>query len=189
LSRRLASTQPLRCGSVRVKAGVVHTQGATAINQARAFTGEDDMEGALWQVIEDRGGHQSGSATAAYWIAPPPTWWLKALADRWLSVILLILVYCARGKSERVYRQVVTKAATGGDWKAAEFMLTHSPPTGGRRWTGWRLLGQREALYMCRGMRGRRWVFWRCWLSVGRRMTRPLNDPPGGALKQLNPPR
>ena len=117
------------CGSAAVAIPTYQrwtAQGATAINQARALTGEDDMEGALWQVIEDHGGHQSGSPTAPYWTAPPPKWWPKSLADRWLHAVLVILVYWARGQSERVYRQLVTQAATGGDWKAAEFMLTHS---------------------------------------------------------------
>ena len=117
------------CGSAVVALPTFNrwcAQGATAINQARALTGEDDMEGALWQFILDNGGHQNAVPSAKYWTADPPKWWPKSLADKWLSVILVILVYWARGQSERVYRQVVTSAATGGDWKAAEFMLTHS---------------------------------------------------------------
>lgn len=101
-------------------------QGAEALNRARALTGEDDMEGAVWWVIEAHGGPQNGSEKAGYWTAPPPDWWPTELASRWLHVILVMLVYWARGQSERVYRQVITTAATGGDWKAAEFMLTHS---------------------------------------------------------------
>ena len=117
------------CGSAVVALPTFNrwcAQGATAINQARALTGEDDMEGALWQFIIDNGGHQNAVSTAKYWTADPPNWWPKSLVDKWLCVILVILVYWARGQSERVYRQVVTSAATGGDWKAAEFMLTHS---------------------------------------------------------------
>lgn len=101
-------------------------QGAAAINQARALTSEDDMEGAVWQVILDHGGHQNGAPQATYWAAAPPKWWPKPLHDRWIHVMLVVLVYWARGQAERVYRQAITTAATGGDWKAAEFMLTHS---------------------------------------------------------------
>lgn len=117
------------CGSAAVSVPTYQrwaSQGATAINQARALTGEDDMEGAVWMWIEENGGHANGSPNAAYWTAGPPKWWPKTLADRWMHVILVMLVYWARGQSERVYRQVITTAATGGDWKAAEFMLTHS---------------------------------------------------------------
>lgn len=117
------------CGSAAVAVPTYarwSQQGAAAINQARALTGEDDIEGALWQHIADNGGHMQGSPTAKYWTAGPPSWWPKELADRWLHSILVILVYWARGQAERIYRQAVTTAATGGDWRAAEFMLTHS---------------------------------------------------------------
>lgn len=117
------------CGSAAVAEPTYKTwmqRGAAAINQARALTEEDDMEGAIWQHLLDNGGHQNGSPTATYWTADPPEWWPKDLTTRWLHVILVVLVYWARGQAERVYRQVVTSAATGGDWKAAEFMLTHS---------------------------------------------------------------
>lgn len=117
------------CGSAAVAVPTYQTWnqlGSAAINQARALTGEDDMEGAVWQFILDHGGHQNGSPKATYWTENPPTWWPKELANRWLHVMLVVLVYWARGQSERVYRQVVTTAAAGGDWKAAEFMLTHS---------------------------------------------------------------
>jgi len=118
------------CGSAAVSIPTYQrwaAQGAKALNEARALTGEEDMEGAVWAVIEDHGGHANGAMTAPYWTAPPPDWWPKSLADRWLHVILVMLVYWARAQAERVYRQVVTTAATSrGDWKAAEFMLTHS---------------------------------------------------------------
>jgi hypothetical protein len=117
------------CGAAAVPVPTYHRwaqQGAAAINQARTLTGEDDMEGAIWQVLEDHGVDPQRIPSATYWSAPPPDWWPKALADRWLHSILVILVYWARGQSEQVYRQVITRAATGGDWKAAEFMLTHS---------------------------------------------------------------
>lgn len=100
--------------------------GERAINDARIDLGEDDIEGAIWAWLEDQGGHQNGSPKADYWTADPPEWWPSHLHKRWCNALFVILVYWARGQSERVYRQVVTTAAKDGDWKAAEFMLTHS---------------------------------------------------------------
>lgn len=100
--------------------------GEKAINDTRYLVGEDDIEGAIWAWLEDNGGHQNGSPKAAYWTSDPPEWWPSDLHKRWKNALFVILVYWARGQSERVYRQVVTTAAKEGDWKAAEFMLTHS---------------------------------------------------------------
>jgi len=100
--------------------------GNAAINEARTLTGEDDIEGAIWYVIDELGGPDNGKADAPYWTEPPPPWWPKSLELRWLNCVLVMIVYWARSRSEQMYRQTVTRAATQGDWKAAEFMLTHS---------------------------------------------------------------
>lgn len=100
--------------------------GERALNEARHFTGEDDMEGAVWAWLEDLGGPQNGSPSANYWTEEAPDWWPSDLHKRWTNAVFVILIYWARGQSERVYRQTITQAAKEGDWKAAEFMLTHS---------------------------------------------------------------
>ena len=101
-------------------------RGAEALNEARTLTGEDDMEGAVWYWIEEQGGPQNGSPKSQIWTAEHPEWWPVTLVSRWTEVVFAVMVYWARGQAERIYRQSVTNAATSGDWKAAEFMLTHS---------------------------------------------------------------
>lgn len=117
------------CASVAV-AQTTHQmwmqRGNAAINEARSLTGEDDMEGALWAWIEENGGPQNGSPKAPIWTAEHPEWWPQTQVRVWRHAVYVVMVYWARGQAERIYRQTVTNAATSGDWKAAEFMLTHS---------------------------------------------------------------
>lgn len=108
-------------------------RGEAAIVQARAEMDEDDVEGRLWAWIEEGGGFGTCDRTQWYWTASTPRWWPKSLAERWMCVLLVIVVSYARARAEQVYRSSVTRAAQGDprngiapDWKAAQFMLTHS---------------------------------------------------------------
>lgn len=106
-------------------------RGEAAIVQARVDLEEDDVEGMIWTWVEDLGGFKTCDPSQPYWSAKPPTWWPRPLHDRWANVVFVIVIAYARARAEQVYRQVVTKAAAGSagqppDWKAAQFMLTHS---------------------------------------------------------------
>lgn len=106
-------------------------RGEAAIVQARTEMDEDDVEGRIWAWIEEGGGFGTCDHRQWYWTAPAPRWWPTPLKDRWLNALIVMVVAYARARSEQVYRAAVTKAAQGGqgvapDWKAAQFMLTHS---------------------------------------------------------------
>lgn len=102
-------------------------QGMAAMSSAQTELEIEDLEGHVWEWLEnDHGGPGSASPNSSYWSADPPEWWPQTLVSRWTHVVFLVVVYWARGQAERVYRQVITTAARQGDWKAAEFMLTHS---------------------------------------------------------------
>ncbi|QZD98936.1 terminase small subunit [Microbacterium phage Honeyfin] len=106
-------------------------RGEAAIIQARTEMDEDDVEGRVWAWIEDGGGFGMCDPRAWYWEAPTPRWWPRTLTDRWTHVVFVMVIAYARARAEQVYRATVTRAAqgTGGqpaDWKAAQFMLTHS---------------------------------------------------------------
>lgn len=107
------------------------TRGEAAIIEARAELDDPDIEGRLWEWIESLGGFGSCDARAPYWTTPPPRWWPRSLHDQWLMTVFVVVVSYARARSEQVYRATITRAAQGGagqppDWKAAQFMLTHS---------------------------------------------------------------
>lgn len=106
-------------------------RGEAAIVQARAEMNEDDVEGRIWAWIEQGGGFGVCDAKQWYWEAPAPSWWPKSLAERWTHVVFVMVIAYARARAEQVYRAAVTRAAQGSggqppDWKAAQFMLTHS---------------------------------------------------------------
>jgi hypothetical protein len=108
-------------------------RGEAAIVQARTLLDTDDVEGRVWTWVEDGGGFGTCDARAWYWTAPTPRWWPRDLKERWAHVVFVMVIAYARARSEQVYRASVTKAAQGDprngvapDWKAAQFMLTHS---------------------------------------------------------------
>ena len=106
-------------------------RGEAAIIQARVHLEDDDIEGRIWQWIDTLGGFGTCDHRAPYWTANAPRWWPTDLADRWAMVVFVVVVSYARARSEQVYRAAITKAAQGSpgsppDWKAAQFMLTHS---------------------------------------------------------------
>lgn len=106
-------------------------RGEAAIVEARVLLDDDDVEGRLWAWIEEGGGFGTCDSRQWYWTATAPRWWPRALIERWMHVVFVVVVAYARARAEQVYRAVVTRAAQGGggqpaDWKAAQFMLTHS---------------------------------------------------------------
>uniref|UniRef100_A0AAU7J7F1 Terminase small subunit n=2 Tax=unclassified bacterial viruses TaxID=12333 RepID=A0AAU7J7F1_9VIRU len=108
-------------------------RGEAAIVQARTDMGEDDVEGRIWTWLETGGGFGTCDHRQWYWTAPTPRWWPTTLTDRWTHVVFVMVIAYARARAEQVYRASVTRAAQGDparglapDWKAAQFMLTHS---------------------------------------------------------------
>lgn len=106
-------------------------RGEAAIVQARTELDDEDIEGRIWAWVEDGGGFGTCDPRQWYWTAKPPRWWPKTLTDRWLHALLVMVVAYARARAEQVYRAAITRAAQGSggqppDWKAAQFMLTHS---------------------------------------------------------------
>lgn len=106
-------------------------RGEATIIQARTLLEDDDIEGRIWGWIEQGGGFSTCDHRAWYWTAKPPRWWPKELTERWPISLLVMVVSYARARSEQVYRASITRAAQGvagqpPDWKAAQFMLTHS---------------------------------------------------------------
>lgn len=107
--------------------------GERAVNEARGLLGEEDIEGAIWEWLEEGGGLGTAGPDSWYWKADAPDWWPEPLLANWLHAVFVIVVIWARGRSEQIYRATITKAAQGDprmgiapDWKAAQFMLTHS---------------------------------------------------------------
>lgn len=106
-------------------------QGHLAIETARAELEVVDLEGLIAEWLDDGGGLGLGEPHQWYWTADPPEWWPESLVDKWTHVVFAVVVSWARGRAEQVYRASITKAAQGtggtpGDWRAAQFMLTHS---------------------------------------------------------------
>lgn len=122
------------CSSALVPNSTYNTwiqRGEQAIVQARVILDDDDIEGRMWNWIEEGGGFGTCDPRSWYWTAPKPRWWPTALADRWTVVVFVVVIAYARARAEQVYRATVTRAAAGSngmppDWKAAQFMLTHS---------------------------------------------------------------
>lgn len=124
------------CASALVPAPTYQSwiaNGEKAINDARNILEEQDIEGLIWEWIHDGGGFGTASPTEWYWTAEMPSWWPSTLDNRWSNALFVMVIYWARGKAEQIYRSSITKAAQGNpaqgidpDWKAAQFMLTHS---------------------------------------------------------------
>jgi hypothetical protein len=107
--------------------------GEGAINAARSLMDEEDVEGRIWEWVLEGGGFGTCDEKQWYWTAKAPRWWPRDLTGQWTKVVLVVVVYYARARAEQVYRASVTRAAQGDprngiapDWKAAQFMLTHS---------------------------------------------------------------
>lgn len=108
-------------------------RGEEAINEARTLLEDEDVEGEIWGWLEDGGGPKTCDPKQWYWSADPPEWWPEPLSERWLNAVFVIVSFYARGRAEQIYRTSITRAAQGdpargiqADWRAAQFMLTHS---------------------------------------------------------------
>lgn len=132
----LGDTVKAACASAVVPQPTFHVwirRGQEALERARIELDTEDIEGVLADWINQQGGFGSADRTQRYWKSNPPEWWPADLEDRWLHCIFVIVVTWARGRAEQIYRTSITKAAQGdanagipADWRAAQFMLTHS---------------------------------------------------------------
>lgn len=106
-------------------------QGTAALENARSELETDDIEGMFAEWIEEQGGFGTADKTQKYWTAPQAEWWPEELSKQWLHAVFAVVVTWARGRAEQMYRTSITRAANGSggvqpDWRAAQFMLTHS---------------------------------------------------------------
>lgn len=106
-------------------------RGQLALENARAELETDDIEGLFFEWIEEQGGFGTCDSKQRYWTADPAEWWPESMANRWLHCVFVVVVTWARGRAEQMYRNSITRAANGTgnvppDWRAAQFMLTHS---------------------------------------------------------------
>lgn len=107
-------------------------RGEAALNLARE-AGTDDIENVIWDWIHEGGGFGNADGSQWYWHAEEPEWWPLDDDRMWPYVLFTIVTTWARGKAEQIYRTSITRAANGdpsrgipADWRAAQFMLTHS---------------------------------------------------------------
>ena len=121
-------------------AGVLNTtyaywkqRGEAALNEARESFGIEDAEGEIWEWVVEGGGFGTADRTQWYWTAPHPDWWPESSAHTWMYALFAVVILWARGRAEQFYRMSITRAAQGdpsrgvvADWRAAQFMLTHS---------------------------------------------------------------
>lgn len=108
-------------------------RGELTLNEAREALDDDDIEGQIWEWVNAGGGFGTADRTQWYWTSDPPEWWPDILESRWTYALFAVVALWARGKAEQIYRTSITRAAQGdpargivADWRAAQFMLTHS---------------------------------------------------------------